>query len=50
MQKYTNGILHTHINTLHDLHRHYVSSFRTDFPQPDIEVEIEKKPKGKVFN
>lgn len=42
MQKYTNGTLHMHINTLHGLHSHYVSSFRTDFLQSDSEVEMEK--------
>ena len=31
-----------HINTLHGLHSHYASSFRTDFLQPDAEVAIEK--------
>lgn len=42
MQKYTNGILHMHINTLHDLHGHYASSFCTDFLPPDTEVDTEK--------
>lgn len=42
MQKYTHGILHMHINTLHGLHSHYVSPFRTDFLQPDTKVETEK--------
>lgn len=42
MQKYTNGILPMHINTLHGLHSHYASSFRTNFLQTDTKVEIEK--------
>lgn len=50
MQKYTNGTLHTHINRLHGLHSHYMSSFWTDFLQSASEVEIEKKQKGKVIN
>lgn len=42
MQKYTNGILHMHINILHGLHSHYASSFRTNFLQADTKVEIQK--------
>lgn len=42
MQKYTNGILHMHINTLHGLHSHYASSFWTNFLQTYTKVEIKK--------
>lgn len=48
MQKYTNGILHMHINTLlHGLHSHYASSGQTFYSL--IQKLKQRKTEGKAL-